>query len=93
MRKRFGISIFVFVNKTLLWLIVDRTLWIEACHRTDDVNADNSLICSNHFLPEDFKRDLKNELLNLPLIKRLNEGVIPTQRLTLQQNTKLSEDV
>ena len=36
-------------------------------------------ICELHFAPEDFVRDLKNELLRLPLDKKLKAGVIPTR--------------
>ena len=35
-------------------------------------------ICELHFTPEDFIRDLKNELTGNPLVKKLKPGAIPT---------------
>ena len=46
-------------------------LWIELTKRKDPVNPKTARICSQHFKPEDYERDLRNELLNLPLRKLL----------------------
>lgn len=37
--------------------------WIRAAGRTGEWNPETSLICSTHFLPHDYLRDLKSELL------------------------------
>ena len=44
-----------------------------------------------HFKEDDYERDLKNELLQLPTVKRLKATAIPTLNLTVEhgtQNTK-----
>ena len=58
-----------------------RKTWILACKRTDSFDPDKSRVCSNHFAPEDFLRDLKNELLNLPIRKILKSDSYPTLNL------------
>jgi len=52
--------------------------WVSACKRRDAFKPANSAICSEHFMPDDFERDLKNELLGLPLRKILKKDVLPT---------------
>lgn len=54
--------------------------WIARCKRKDKINVRNARVCSAHFLPEDYERDLKNELLGLPL-KKLRTGAIPSQHI------------
>ncbi|XP_060522362.1 THAP domain-containing protein 2-like [Cylas formicarius] len=61
--------------------IVMRKKWVHLCSRNANSNIANGIICSEHFLPEDFKRDLRNELLGLPLKKRLKEHAVPSQKL------------
>ena len=56
-------------------------LWVDACKRKDQFNVKNAKICSNHFKPECYERDLKNELLNLPLRRNLKLGSVPTENL------------
>ena len=58
-----------------------RKIWILACKRTDCIDPTKARICSNHFAPEDYLRDLKNELLNLPLRKILKSDSYPTLNL------------
>jgi hypothetical protein len=58
-----------------------RKVWTQCCKRDDPFNEDKSFICGNHFLLEDFERDLKNELLNKPLRKVLKSGAIPSTNL------------
>ncbi|XP_067013892.2 uncharacterized protein [Anabrus simplex] len=56
-----------------------KCLWISRCKRTNKFNTDNSRICSVHFLPTDYLRDLKNELLGLPTKKILRPDAVPSQ--------------
>ncbi|KAB0795007.1 hypothetical protein PPYR_11846 [Photinus pyralis] len=55
--------------------------WINKCNRTDIFNPQFARICSLHFLPIHFERNLKAELLNLPCRKKLKPDAIPTQLL------------
>lgn len=41
--------------------------WINACKRADSFSVDNARVCSVHFDDLDYIRDLKSELLNLPI--------------------------
>lgn len=43
-----------------------RNLWIERCAQPGNWNPDVCKVCSLHFKEEDYERDLKSELLNLP---------------------------
>ncbi|XP_040575132.1 uncharacterized protein [Lepeophtheirus salmonis] len=56
--------------------------WRILC-RVGDVKEPR--ICSRHFLAEDFKRDLVNELLNLPQKKLLNSDALPSLYLFKNQ--------
>jgi len=58
-----------------------RRLWKLACKRQDEFDEEKWRICSNHFSEDDFQRDLKNELLNRPLVKKLKPDVVPTLNL------------
>ena len=49
-----------------------RKIWLKACGRAT-VQAKAS-VCAQHFKQEDFKRDLRNELLGLPVRGLLNPG-------------------
>lgn len=49
-----------------------REIWIQRCKRDGKWNASTSYICSVHFKADDYQRDLKAELLNLPPKKILN---------------------
>ncbi|XP_035212976.1 uncharacterized protein LOC118186912 isoform X2 [Stegodyphus dumicola] len=69
--------------------IVDH--WIAACKREDEFKIENATICSIHFKDEDYQRDLRNELLGIPLRKFLKEDAIPTINLPNVQKRKLSE--
>ena len=55
--------------------------WVSRCKRMDKVNVNTARVCSIHFLPEDYERGLKNELLGLPLIKKLKRDAIPSQHI------------
>ena len=58
-----------------------RKVWLLACKRKDNFNHDEARVCETHFLPTDFDRDLKNELLQLPTRKILKKGAFPTLNL------------
>uniref|UniRef100_A0A1B6C7I1 THAP-type domain-containing protein n=1 Tax=Clastoptera arizonana TaxID=38151 RepID=A0A1B6C7I1_9HEMI len=62
-----------------------RSRWVHLCRREGKWNPDSCLVCSEHFLPEDYERDLKSELLNLPIKRRLKKTAIPSQKLTKPQ--------
>ena len=55
--------------------------WIESCKRQDEINPKTARICSLHFNDSDFERDLRNELLNIPVRKLLKPNSIPSQNL------------
>ncbi len=59
--------------------------WIVACKRAGSVNWNSALVCSTHFTEEDFVRDLRNELLGLPLWRMLKEGAVPSRQLPRHQ--------
>jgi hypothetical protein len=44
-------------------------------------NPDSSCVCSNHFVDEDYDRDLRNELLGLPQKRKLKKEAVPSQNL------------
>jgi hypothetical protein len=67
-----------------------RKKWIVACKREDQFNPSTSTVCSNHFLPTDYERDLRNELLGLPVKKRLRKDAFPTVYINPNSSTKLS---
>ncbi len=55
--------------------------WTIKCKRNDTFNPKFASICSNHFLPSDYERDLKSELMGLPSKKRLKSDALPSQNL------------
>lgn len=65
-----------------------RKLWVVKCKRQDKFNPSTSRVFSNHFLPNDYKRDLFNELLGLRQKKILKEDAVPSQNLCLEENAK-----
>ena len=67
-----------------------RRAWILACHRKDTFDPDKSRVCSLHFKEEDFDRDLRNELLGLPLRKLKREDAVPSLLLLPQNPLKRS---
>jgi hypothetical protein len=59
----------------------DRNLikvWKTKCRRKDPVNEKYARVCSRHFKEDDYQRDLKHELLNLPLRRKLKPDAIPS---------------
>ena len=54
------------------------TLWL--C-KPASISVQNR-ICETHFKHEDFEQDLKNELLGLPIVKRLLKTAIPSLKIS-----------
>ncbi|XP_049768278.1 uncharacterized protein LOC126101611 [Schistocerca cancellata] len=52
--------------------------WIMKCHRKDRFNVVTSTVCSLHFTSDDYLRDLRAELLNLPPKKTLKPDAVPS---------------
>ena len=68
-----------------------RKQWLIACKRADKVNPNTSTVCSHHFNADSYERDLKNELLGLPLRKKLKLGAIPSENLLSSEKENLFE--
>jgi hypothetical protein len=59
-----------------------RNQWVKYCRRSGSWNPDSCHVCSEHFLPEDYERDLQAELLNLKpryILKALSVPSVPPQ--------------
>lgn len=67
--------------------------WISRCKREDNINVDSARICSDHFLADDYVRDLKNELLGLPVRKRLKPDAVPSQKIPNWHGDKTQKTV
>ncbi|KAJ8882919.1 hypothetical protein PR048_014758 [Dryococelus australis] len=48
----------------------------KRCTRNYKINVNNAQVCSVHFAPEDYERDLKNELLGLLVRKKLRPNAV-----------------
>lgn len=56
--------------------------WAELCTGDKDATPTKfARVCSEHFHPDSYKRDIQHELLGLPLRKKLIDGVMPTMNL------------
>ena len=70
-------SFHVFPKDRKLWLI-----WQQYCLRGDSfIPNEKSRICSRHFRPEDFGRDLKFELMGGKKKYLLKPGTVPCKAL------------
>lgn len=70
-----------------------RAIWVAKCCRQDKFNIKNARICSIHFTPNHYERDLKSELLNYePRIKILKKDAVPTENLPKKGATKVVEE-
>lgn len=58
-------------------------IWVNACKRKDSFVIKNGRVCSKHFTPDSFKRDLKCELMGLSSKNHrlLKEDAVPTLNL------------
>ena len=50
--------------------------WKVTCKRNDKINDKTAFVCELHFKEDDYQRDLRNELLSLPIRKILKTGNI-----------------
>lgn len=58
-----------------------RDIWLQKCRVNKDFNHASAKVCTDHFLPNDYERNFKEETLN-PLFKRkLKKGAVPYQLL------------
>jgi len=59
--------------------------WVAACKRKDEITSKQPVVCYQHFLDEDYKRDLQHQLLNLPSRRKgyLEKDAVPTVYLPL----------
>ena len=55
-----------------------RSQWLAKISRADLVVSKNSRLCSEHFTPDCYERDLKAEILGLKPRSTLKPGAIPT---------------
>ena len=61
-------------------LLIQKT-WINRCQRKDSFNILTSTVCSNHFMPQDYIRDLHAELLKITPKKVLKPDTVPNVNL------------
>ncbi|XP_039300398.1 uncharacterized protein LOC120355776 [Nilaparvata lugens] len=65
--------------------------WVHSCRRKDDFNGKTAVICSQHFVSDDFERDLKSELLKLPKKNILKKAAIPTVKIPSLPSFKIKK--
>ncbi|XP_046674979.1 uncharacterized protein LOC124363760 [Homalodisca vitripennis] len=53
-------------------------LWASACGRTEVFSVLTARVCSEHFLDEDYERDLKSELMNTDRKRLLRHSAVPS---------------
>ena len=59
-----------------------RSIWKERCSRKDRfLNPKTAVICSEHFRPEDFERNIRSQLMPGQYKKVLKEDALPTLKL------------
>lgn len=58
-----------------------RAVWIQRCKRSGTWNPDSCYVCSVHFTTDDYRRDLRNELLGFPTKRRLKTNAVPSLHL------------
>lgn len=67
-------------------------VWKSLCRRGDDFNISNARICSKHFAPEDYRRDLKQELLQISTKSVLKSEAVPSLYLPDCEDTRKEND-
>ena len=61
--------------------------WISACKtEPNSINVKTAKVCLRHFTQDCFERDLKNELLGLPVKKILKHDAFPSLNLEKESN-------
>lgn len=53
-----------------------RAKWVRACGKAT-FNTSTARVCSRHFSPACYERDVQHELLGLPQRSRLRRGAVP----------------
>lgn len=66
--------------------------WLKLCGRNEATPLRFARICSAHFSPKCYRRDLKHELLGLPLRKKLEPDAMPDINLPSQSATVHTTD-
>lgn len=84
--SKLGISFHIFPKEPSLC-----KTWIHFCKRLDSFNTQTARLCSEHFKADDFERDLRAELLNIPKRSLLKTGAIPTVRKLVHVGVNKSE--
>ncbi|XP_059480597.1 uncharacterized protein LOC132199691 isoform X2 [Neocloeon triangulifer] len=54
-----------------------RERWVAVCGRQNWFNTTTARVCSLHFSPNSYERDVEHELLGLPPRSRLRRGAVP----------------
>ncbi|KAL1488732.1 hypothetical protein ABEB36_014531 [Hypothenemus hampei] len=64
--------------------------WLHLCKRADNFNVANARICSNHFVEDDYERNLMDELLGHTSKHRraLKKKAVPTENLPMSKIRK-----
>lgn len=63
-----------------------RSRWVSVCGRGGVVNTFNTAtarVCSLHFSPHSYERDVEHELLGLPPRSRLKRGAVPDRAVPI----------
>lgn len=68
-----------------------KQIWIKKCNRNEHMSVQRARVCSLHFRDDDFQRDRRNELLNMPQKLRLKKGSIPTLNLLKPSSSSTKE--
>ena len=58
--------------------------WIHKCFPSDHISIEYAVVCERHFSSAQIERNLKYELLNLPVprtVRNLKQDAIPDQNL------------
>lgn len=67
--------------------------WSVLCGYKKDFKAPPyARVCSEHFGPNSYQRDLQHELLGLPLRKKLKADAVPNRNLPIQSSQKNVKD-
>ncbi|TPP63728.1 Transcriptional repressor p66-beta [Fasciola gigantica] len=84
-----GLSFFRFPRRD-----VTRTeCWVRACGRHAFVPSQHSRVCSQHFKPDDFERDIRSELLGTGHKRlRLKDTAIPMHSSETKHQTPVKND-
>lgn len=68
--------------------------WSVLCgHKKDFKAPPYARVCSDHFSPSCYQRDLQHELLGLPLRKKLKADAIPNKNLAHEINTEKNSNI